>query len=60
MDPSCYNPAPDLGWGHYAHGGVAAYEVPGDHHTLTHDPYVQVVAAQLAACLRTADTAGSE
>ncbi|HEX4381995.1 MAG TPA: amino acid adenylation domain-containing protein, partial [Myxococcales bacterium] len=48
------NPAPDLGWGRFAQGGVAAYEVPGDHHTLTHDPNVQVLAAQLAACLRAA------
>ena len=49
------NPAADLGWGRFALGGVAAYEVPGDHHTLTHDPNVQVLAAQLAACLRAAD-----
>jgi amino acid adenylation domain-containing protein len=49
------NPAPDLGWGRFAEGGVAAFEVPGDHHTLTHDPNVQVLAARLAACLRAAD-----
>ena len=53
-DPSAPR-SPDLGWGRFAAGGVAAYEVPGDHHTLTHDPNVQVLAAQLAASLRAAD-----
>jgi amino acid adenylation domain-containing protein len=48
-------PAPDLGWSRFARGGVAAYEVPGDHHSLTQEPNVQVLAAQLAAVLRCAD-----
>jgi thioesterase domain-containing protein len=43
---------PDLGWAGLAREGVAAYEVPGDHHTLTREPNVQVLAAHLEACLR--------
>jgi amino acid adenylation domain-containing protein len=43
---------PDLGWAGLAREGVAAYEVPGDHHTLTREPNVQVLAAHIESCLR--------
>jgi thioesterase domain-containing protein/acyl carrier protein len=43
---------PDLGWRDLADGGVGVYEVPGDHHSLTREPNVQVLAALLEACLR--------
>jgi len=42
---------PAMGWGDVAEGGVDIKEVPGSHHSMLHDPYVQVVAAQLSACL---------
>ncbi len=46
---------PDLGWSPLALHGVETIEVPGDHHTLTREPNVRVLAAQLEACVRAAD-----
>jgi len=31
-------------------GGVEIIEVPGSHHSILHDPYVQHLAAALNAC----------
>jgi len=45
----------DLGWGDLAQGGVDAFEVPGGHRTLMLEPHVQVLAAQLDACLAAAE-----
>ncbi len=47
---------PDLGWLSLAQQGIVAVEVPGDHHTLTREPNVRVLAAQLEACVRAADS----
>jgi hypothetical protein len=40
---------PTLGWSQMAAGGVEIIEVPGAHHSMLHDPYVQGLAAALNA-----------
>jgi thioesterase domain-containing protein len=40
-----------LGWEGVAAGGMEVHEVPGDHFTLLEEPHVQILAAQLKACL---------
>ncbi|HLJ81447.1 MAG TPA: alpha/beta fold hydrolase, partial [Ktedonobacterales bacterium] len=40
---------PTLGWGPMVLGGVEIIEVPGAHHSMLHDPYVQGLAAALNA-----------
>jgi thioesterase domain-containing protein len=45
----------DLGWGPFASEGVAVYDVPGSHDTITLDPNLAVVAATLKACLSDTD-----
>jgi thioesterase domain-containing protein len=52
-------PGEDLGWGTLARDGVESHEVPGDHHSLTLEPNVQVLAAQLEACIRAAESDGA-
>jgi amino acid adenylation domain-containing protein len=54
-NPLFGDPGPDLGWGVLAGEGVATYEIPGDHHTVTREPNVQVLAAHLEACLRSTE-----
>lgn len=44
-------PAPDLGWGRLAAGGVEIQEVPGDHISMIDDPHVQALARRLRACI---------
>ncbi|MFT3916656.1 MAG: amino acid adenylation domain-containing protein [Anaeromyxobacteraceae bacterium] len=45
---------PDLGWGAVT-GGVAVYEVPGDHHSLTRGTNADVLGTMLEACVRAAE-----
>jgi thioesterase domain-containing protein len=40
-----------LGWGDAVKGGVDVVDVPGNHQTLLHQPYVQVLADHLTAAL---------
>lgn len=47
----------DLGWGRWA-PGVVIHPVPGDHFTLVRPPSVEVLAARLAALLRSAEGEG--
>ena len=44
-------PDPLLGWGELAGGGVAVYEVPGDHMSMVENPRVRILAEQLKPCL---------
>ncbi len=55
VSPLAVDVPPDLGWAPYALDGIVSHEVPGDHHSLTLEPNVQVLAAQLEACLRAAE-----
>jgi thioesterase domain-containing protein/acyl carrier protein len=41
----------DWGWHQYAEGSVAIHVVPGDHHTMMSEPYVQMLAEKLRGCL---------
>ncbi|WP_224245440.1 type I polyketide synthase [Hyalangium gracile] len=43
-----------MGWGKLAAGGVDVHEIPGDHLSLLKPPYVEVLAARLAACVERA------
>jgi amino acid adenylation domain-containing protein len=54
-DPLLGEPGEDLGWAVLARDGVESHEIPGDHHSLTLEPNVQVLAAQLEACIRAAE-----
>jgi thioesterase domain-containing protein len=47
---------PLQGWGRSARGELEVHPVPGDHWTLFDEPNVRVLAAELAACLRGAET----
>ena len=44
----------EMGWTTLARGGVEVHEVPGDHHTMIVEPNVQVLAAELSACIEKA------
>src|SRR5262249_35135082 len=48
---------PDRGWGSLA-AGVDVHLVPGQHHSMVKEPHVQVLARELAACLRQAESEG--
>ncbi len=48
---------PTLGWHRLAGGGVAVFEMPGDHTTMILDPHAAFVAEQLRACLDPASRA---
>jgi len=43
---------PDLGWGQLASGGVDTFDVPGDHHTVMHNPNVEVLGQFLREHIR--------
>jgi len=42
---------PKLGWGSLVTGGLDLYEVPGHHMNMFKEPYIQVLAEKLQACL---------
>ena len=42
---------PTLGWHWLAGGGVAVFEMPGDHTSMILEPHAAFVAEQLRACL---------
>jgi thioesterase domain-containing protein len=39
-------------WGHLAHGGIVFREVPGDHHSVFHEPNARVLAQHIAEQLQ--------
>lgn len=45
---------PQLGWGRVVAGGLETYEIPGNHLNMFNEPYVQVLAEKLQACLEQA------
>jgi acyl-CoA synthetase (AMP-forming)/AMP-acid ligase II/thioesterase domain-containing protein len=45
---------PDLGWKPLAAGGLEITVIPGNHETILREPYVQVFARRLKACIRKA------
>jgi hypothetical protein len=47
---------PDLGWGALALGGVDVYAVPGTHTSVLTEPFVNVVARKVQACLDATET----
>jgi amino acid adenylation domain-containing protein len=51
---------PTLGWGRLAAGGVAVNIVPGTHERMLEEPNVQILAAELKACLAEAQVGYSE
>jgi amino acid adenylation domain-containing protein len=42
---------PTLGWSKLVMGGIDVHMVPGDHHTMIHEPHVKILAEQLRACI---------
>jgi amino acid adenylation domain-containing protein len=42
---------PLYGWQHYALGGVAVFEVPGNHVTLVDEPNAKTLALKIQACI---------
>jgi thioesterase domain-containing protein len=48
----------DLGWTPLAQGGIEMYELPGDHDLVFREPNIQILAAQLRACLEKSVAAG--
>jgi thioesterase domain-containing protein len=44
-----------MGWGEWAGGGVEVLSTPGSHSTMTREPHVRTLAAQLRARLRDAE-----
>jgi thioesterase domain-containing protein len=49
----------DLGWGPLASGGVEVVELPGDHDLVFREPNIQVLAAELRACLERSEAVRS-
>jgi thioesterase domain-containing protein/acyl carrier protein len=45
---------PLFGWGKRATGGVEVYDVPGGHSSSLQEPYVQVLAEKIKACINAA------
>jgi len=52
--PGGYYHPPHMGWNGLATGGLEIYEVPGPFGAIIREPYVEVMAAHLRACLETA------
>jgi thioesterase domain-containing protein len=50
----------DLGWTPFAEGGVEVFELPGDHDLVFREPNIQVLAAQLRACLERSEAERSD
>ena len=46
-----------MGWSDWASGGVEVHVVPGNHANLMYAPHVEVLAAELTACLNQAQVA---
>jgi len=44
---------PSMGWDHLAVGGTEIHHIPGNHLTMLRKPHIQVLAAQLRACIET-------
>ncbi|MCC5650789.1 amino acid adenylation domain-containing protein [Nostoc sp. XA013] len=47
---------PSMGWDHLAVGGTEIHHIPGNHLTMLRKPHIQVLAAQLRACIEKAQT----
>lgn len=45
----------DLGWKHFARGGLQIHEVPGDHYTMVAPPHVSILAKKLNNYLKQGD-----
>jgi len=61
VDPELLGVGADLGWTGYAAGGIASFDVPGDHYSLLQEPNIRVLGAALKDCLVTAErTAGRD
>jgi aspartate racemase len=43
-----------LGWGKRAAGGIDVHTIPGEHHTILREPYVQMLAQKLNDCIQRA------
>lgn len=56
VDPELLGVGPELGWTDFAKGGIQAFDVPGDHHSLLQEPHIGVLADTLKECLE--DAAG--
>jgi len=54
VDPELLGVGPELGWSEFAKGGIQAFDVPGDHHSLLQEPHIGVLAATLKECLEAA------
>jgi aspartate racemase len=50
-DPKLVDIDSKFGWGALAVGGLDIYEVPGGHLSMLQEPYVQVLAEKLKACI---------
>jgi thioesterase domain-containing protein/acyl carrier protein len=51
---------PTMGWSEWASGGVEVHVVPGNHANLMYPPHVEVLAAELTACLNQAQVTTAE
>ncbi|MCC5645521.1 amino acid adenylation domain-containing protein [Nostoc sp. CHAB 5824] len=47
---------PSMGWNQLAVGGTEIHHIPGNHLTMLRKPHIQVLAAQLRACIEKAQT----
>jgi thioesterase domain-containing protein len=51
---------PRQGWDRVARGGITAHRFPGQHREMMVEPYVQVLASKLRACLADAEEAAAQ
>ncbi len=55
VDPELLGIGAQLGWQGHAAGGIASFDVPGDHYSLLQEPNIRVLAAALKDCLEAAE-----
>jgi thioesterase domain-containing protein len=46
----------DLNWGRFAQGGLTIREIPGDHFRILYEPWLSVLAGELARALGEANS----
>jgi amino acid adenylation domain-containing protein len=55
VEPALLSVGPEMGWAGLAPAGIHTFDIPGNHHTITDEPNVAILAARLKLCLEAAE-----
>jgi amino acid adenylation domain-containing protein len=55
VEPALLSVGPEMGWAGFAPAGIHTFDIPGNHHTITDEPNVAILAERLKRCLETAE-----